>query len=152
MDKMSIITLVLFAVVICMAGALVGYNIKGEAAVPAPVVAPDQIKAYGINDNGSTVIVTKNESLIILLEENPTTGYRWNATHTDGLTIVGDDYIPGNSSLIGSGGVRVWMIKATGLGDQSFSAVYSRPWENCTPCDGQFGMKIIVHDYNENGL
>ena len=80
----------------------------------------------------------------IILKENPTTGYSWNASVTSGLEIVNDSYNPPTSRLMGAGGEHQWTIRGTAVGNQTFSAVYRRPWEAPSPDDIIYVQHFLV--------
>lgn len=80
----------------------------------------------------------------IYLMENPTTGYSWNVTVTDGLKITEDSYSPTSEVGIGGGGDHHWVIEATVPGNQTFSAIYHRPWEAPSPDDATYIERFIV--------
>jgi len=80
----------------------------------------------------------------IYLEENPTTGYSWNATVTDGLKVVNDSYSQTSDMKIGGGGDRHWTIEGMEAGNQTFSAVYKRPWEEPSPDDATYTELFTV--------
>lgn len=81
----------------------------------------------------------------ISLKENPTTGYSWNVTVTDGLVIIDDTFVgPDNKRLVGAGGTHIWTLKATGVGNQSFSGVYRRSWEPADDSDTRYVKEFIV--------
>jgi inhibitor of cysteine peptidase len=161
MNKINIMALVLAALIILGSGVIIGYTAKGEAQCQVALqnvsddtsipTSYDPVNFFGISDSNSTAIVTKDTTFILMLDENPTTGFQWNLTHTDGLTIIDDKFIPANTSLIGAGGIHAWEIMAIGHGSQSLNATYSRPWENATESGSQFGMNVIIHDTDENG-
>ncbi|WP_235855600.1 protease inhibitor I42 family protein [Methanofollis fontis] len=96
--------------------------------------------------DGTTVDLTEGESVTIELEENPTTGYQWNATVSNGLVIVSDTYTVDEhpAGMVGVGGTRTWVVRADGSGIQTFSAVYHRPWENVTATDTAFSVTFNV--------
>ena len=161
MNKINIVALALAALIILGAGVIIGYTVKGEAqgqvatqnasddaSIPTSY---DPVNFFGISDSNSTAIVTKDTTFVLMLDENPNTGFQWNLTHTDGLTVIDDKFIPANSSLIGAGGIHAWEIMAIGHGGQSLNATYYRPWENATENETQFGMNVIIHDQDENG-
>ena len=111
----------------------------------APNVTPAQSAVYTIHDSGKTVPLGLQQSLSIRLPENPTTGYSWNATVSDGLVITDTAYTPeaAATNLTGVGGARNWTVKGVGAGTQRFSAVYVRPWEpNLTA--NQFNLTVQV--------
>lgn len=71
-----------------------------------------------------------DQPFTINLDENPTTGYQWQAETTPGLQIVSSTYsnrcAPG---IQGCGGVHTWVLKGTQRGLQQFIAHYARSWE-----------------------
>ena len=139
-------------------GMLAGANIRGGSpGTPADYTighAPDNIldsvRFYGMGDNNTTVIAMNNSTFVVLLAENPTTGYRWSVNCTGGLTVIGDRYIPSDTQLVGSGGTHAWAIAITDHGEQTFSAVNARPWEPGT--EGEFKLTIYAHNVDENSL
>ena len=153
MNSTNVVAMALAAVMLLAAGIIIGYTLNGEAQVAtAPlIITNDPVNFYGISNNNSTVIVTKNETFGLLLAENPTTGYQWSLNLTGGLSVVSDKYIADNGSLIGGGGIHVWVIKAMEHGDQAVSASYQRSWENTTANEVQYLLNVVVHDANENG-
>jgi inhibitor of cysteine peptidase len=118
-------------------------------AVPtttAPVGEKD-MNVYNENANGSTAkIPLGTGGCIVRLAENPSTGYSWNATVTSGLAIVNDTYTqdPVSQGMVGAGGTHSWTLKGTAAGEQKFSAVYKRPWENVTGSEDTFVLHILV--------
>ncbi|NLV27587.1 MAG: protease inhibitor I42 family protein [Methanomicrobiales archaeon] len=86
------------------------------------------------------------ETTEISLKENPTTGYTWNVSVTDGLVIVDDTFIgPDDKRVVGAGGTHVWRIKATDVGSQFFSGVYRRSWEPPGDDDTRYSKEFNVH-------
>lgn len=84
-----------------------------------------------VGETGDITTLTLNKGTVftIRLDENPTTGYSWNASVTSGLTVLNSTYVSSGSGLMGAGGVHEWKIEAIGTGAQQFNAVYERPWE-----------------------
>ena len=84
--------------------------------------------------NGSTIAVPLNTTLTLELAENPSTGYSWNLTLTEGLRVASDEYVPAatNATVVGAGGHHRWEIVTVATGLQEISGVYVRPWENAT--------------------
>jgi predicted secreted protein len=97
------------------------------------------------NDNGSTAEIVANQRFAIKLNENPTTGYGWNASTSSGLTILSSDFQENAHAdgMVGVGGVRTWVLQATGDGNQTFDAVYGRSWE--TPSGNETSYELIVN-------
>ncbi len=83
-----------------------------------------------IMDNDTLQEVDLGTYVRISLEENPSTGYRWQYTIQEGtMEIVTDDYIPPEDPIPGAGGIRVITLKMISVGDFSFLMNYIRDWE-----------------------
>ena len=103
-------------------------------------------RTYGAGDDGQTVSIKKGEALRLSLPENPSTGYSWNLTLSNGLYLVGDEYSSDDTSgrLVGAGGTHSWDIRATGIGPQQILGVYRRPWESTTAPEKTFALTVQV--------
>lgn len=102
--------------------------------------------AFNETANGTAVNVTKGGIVGISLRENPTTGYSWNTTLSAGLTLLNDTYTvdPHAEGMVGVGGTHLWLVRADAAGDQTFSAIYKRPWENTTGTEETFLLTLKV--------
>lgn len=87
-------------------------------------------------DNGTNVIINKNDTFLIKLEENPTTGYRWSLDNPDFHTyfkVEYDNYIcHSDDPAPGDGGTRIFTIIAIKDGETKIIANYRRPWTLAT--------------------
>jgi inhibitor of cysteine peptidase len=113
---------------------------------PTQVEVKD-VEVYNEIANGTTVKIQPGTGgLIVQLAENPSTGYSWNATVTSGLTIIDDAYEadPQSPGMVGAGGTHFWIVSGTSEGEQKFSAVYMRPWENVTGSEETFVLNVLV--------
>ncbi|MCX6693533.1 MAG: protease inhibitor I42 family protein [Methanomicrobiales archaeon] len=103
---------------------------------------------FSERENGETVRVTlgSQELIIVDLVENPSTGYSWGTFITQGLEVVNNSYLQdvGTEGLSGADGVREWTLKALILGNQSFSAVYRRPWDHQGVGASRYSLYILV--------
>ena len=117
-------------------------------AVPTTTapVGENNMNVYNENANGSTAKIPLNGGCIVRLAENPSTGYSWNATVTSGLAIVNDTYEadPLSQGRVGAGGTHSWILEGTAAGEQKFSAVYMRSWENVTGSEETFVLYVLV--------
>ncbi len=95
-------------------------------------------------DETGPIEMALNSTTDILLKENPTTGYMWNATVTSGLEIVNDTYIAPENQIPGASGMHEWTVKAIAPGNQTFTAVYHRPWEPVTAIDVTYTVKFVI--------
>jgi inhibitor of cysteine peptidase len=87
-------------------------------------------------DNGKTVMATVGSSLMVQLKGNPTTGYVWALTSTNGdsVSITGDwSYTPDSGGLVGGGGVFDLPMQAVRVGVTTLSFNYARPSDPQNP-------------------
>lgn len=103
-------------------------------------------KVYGVNADGTTVTLKKGEALRVSLPENPSTGYSWDLSLSDGLYLVSDQYIREDTVIrrVGAGGIHTWDIRAKGIGSQQITGVYRRPWEVNTAPEKTFTLNVRV--------
>jgi inhibitor of cysteine peptidase len=87
-------------------------------------------RTFTESDNGKSITLNKGQVIKVQLNENPTTGYRWEPTVSSGIQITGDTYVASASGRMGAGGIHTWTLKITGTGDQHFNAEYKRSWES----------------------
>jgi inhibitor of cysteine peptidase len=108
---------------------VVGESSCGTATCPAQGV-PAWFHVYTDEDNGRTVQELLGENFNIRLMENPTTGYSWNLSVSNGLRMTGDEYIPSQAGgqVVGGGGIHSFHLVATGKGEHTVTGEYRRPW------------------------
>ena len=87
-------------------------------------------RTFTENDAASLVALQNAENFTIALEENPTTGYRWNlqASDSDAIKVLGSDYQPGGGG-VGAGGQRTFRLQAARVGDHTVTLELRRSWE-----------------------
>jgi inhibitor of cysteine peptidase len=134
MDGKTLTILVISIIVALCVGLIIGSFVIGAPAGNTPKGAdnstiPESGLIVGETGNITTLNLNKGTVFTVRLNENPTTGYSWNASVTSGLTILNSTYVSSGSGLMGAGGVHEWKIEATGTGTQQFNAVYERSWE-----------------------
>jgi len=113
-----------------------------QTPVPAPALPP----SFDQTDNGGNYSVSLGAAIELRLPENPSTGYSWNLSVPAGIAVLNDSYLPGDTSgrLVGSGGTRVWFLKAVQPGEQVVSGVYRRPWEPVAGNETRFRLTLLV--------
>jgi inhibitor of cysteine peptidase len=118
-------------------------------STPAPAASPSATLTNTTMPGASTsapITLPAGTTTTIELRENPTTGYVWNVTLSPGLTIVNTTYLQDNGTAdkVGAGGTHQWLVRAVSAGNQTFSAIYKRPWEPATGNETQFTQFITV--------
>lgn len=103
-------------------------------------------KVFTEKQNAASADVKIGELVTIRLEENPTTGYSWNMSFTDGLEVVKDEYISSAQvGIVGAGGVHEWSVQANSAGYYNVSGIYKRPWENITGDEATFNLTLSIN-------
>ena len=76
---------------------------------------------------GSTIEIGVDEVFAVELEENPTTGYRWDFTADAGVDVVSSSYAVSAGGGVGGAGVRQFVFRA---GTQGEFAIRGRLWRS----------------------
>jgi predicted secreted protein len=110
-----------------------GQNLSAKT-IPEQVVLTEE-------DNGSSVNVYKGQELIIELESNPSTGYRWEIREIDKsiFRLSGIEFGKPETDLLGAPQKQVFRFEVIAKGETIIRLVYWRPWE-----------KIPIYPYSVN--
>lgn len=101
-------------------------------------------------NNGDSINLKVEDTVIIRLESNPTTGYSWilnENTDTSIVSMVDSEYIQSaeDEELVGAGGHEVLTFKAVSKGKTSIVLNYERPWEEAEEPLETFEINISVN-------
>jgi inhibitor of cysteine peptidase len=94
------------------------------------------------HDRGRTVTLNAGSILTVRLQENPTTGYRWSASMSKGIELIGDRYETGGA--IGAASVRVFEFRAMKKGSYQINMKNWREFDGASSEIDRFDAKIIV--------
>jgi predicted secreted protein len=94
--------------------------------------------------NGEIVTIPMGTRVLVRLNENPTTGYTWNATASKGLDIISDTYTAPDTSRMGAAGYHEWILSPKTVDTYIFKTVSLRPWEGAKATDDSFSLVILV--------
>jgi len=114
-----------------------------------PPVEPEEVNVDE-NDADSQVELEQGRILVITLESNPSTGYRWEQVETQEsiLQQMGEaEFKPsdtGESPPPGTGGWEIFRFKAISAGQTSLKLVYHRPWEEDVEPLKTFSLQVVV--------
>jgi len=98
------------------------------------------------SDSGKTVEVDVGDKLELSLQENATTGYRWEIEDLDHkiISVKDEDYQPA-SGKVGSGGSKKWSLKAIAPGKTECRLKLWRQFEGNSSVQKRFSVTVIVH-------
>jgi len=130
-------------------GSIATIQTTSAAGTPLPATTAQEGKkmvTFTEQDNGTTGTIAANTRFAVTLAENPTTGYSWNASTSNGLSILSSDFQENQHAegMVGVGGTRTWVILASGTGNQTFSATYLRSWEPVTGNEHGYTLNIRI--------
>jgi inhibitor of cysteine peptidase len=103
-----------------------------------------------IGDSGSQVEVKKGQILVISLESNPTTGYRWEVLKINETMLeqLGESEFLSSQSedIVGAGGVEVLRFETVGVGTTYLELGYRRFWEEDVAPLMIYSLSIVVRE------
>lgn len=94
-------------------------------------------------DNGRTIDIVAGELVTVSLNENPTTGYRWEVENMSGLEIV-SDLFQSTGNAIGAGGIRLFQFRASSVGRHELLLKNWRKWEDDRSVVNRFEVIIFA--------
>ena len=100
--------------------------------------------------NGRQVELQKGQTLVITLESNPTTGFRWEMVEIEEsiLRQMGEPEFkvsdPREPPPPGTGGWETWRFEAMSPGQAALKLVYHRPWEEDVEPLETFSVQVMV--------
>ena len=92
--------------------------------------------------------LARGDEVVIRLPENPTTGYRWQLTHSGGgeLALVDERFVPGSGSTgVGAAGDRVVRYLGRKAGEVRVEAVLRRDWDPPEASSQKREFAIVVN-------
>ncbi len=97
------------------------------------------------DDRGKSIEASPGDVILVQLEENPTTGYRWAVTEVDGrvLDLNESDYSRMDEAGIGGGGTRAFAFTAQSPGTTRLELQLRQEWDPENPED-RFEVTIQV--------
>lgn len=130
----------------CTGGPAGNNSTSPASSPPANSTLPVMTGNITGQKTSSAITLPAGTTTTIELQENPTTGYAWNVTLSPGLLIENNTYLQdkGTADRVGAGGTHQWVVRGVSAGNQTFSAIYKRPWEPATGNETQFTEFITV--------
>jgi len=137
MSKRNVLITVLGVVALIAAVALGAMALSGDEPGSAS-------STFTAGDDGSAVAVRVGDTVTVVLEGNPTTGYSWQVEAVDQAVLAaGDPEYVSESDLIGAGGMYTFTFTAVAPGETPIRLVYLRPWETVAPLE-TFTLSVTV--------
>ena len=125
------------AAMISMIGVLIltgcnAFHIQGDRQTPQPKevqITEDELAC------GTGVGLNVGDTLILILNGNPSTGYTWDVAFYVHPVIepTGEPEYQSDSNLVGAGGTYTFHFLATGEGEAKLAMIYHRPFDKDAP-------------------
>lgn len=121
----------------------------GGSSVNAPAESSVD-KTLTNSDNNSNTTLKVGDTLTVVLNSNPSTGYSWKVSAVDEKVLqpVGEPQfsLGSKTPVPGAGGTQTFTFNAAGKGKTTLTLIYVRPWEtNVTPTpNDQFSVNVTV--------
>ena len=98
-----------------------------------------------MTEDGGVVHATVDDTVVIRLPENPTTGVRWDVERMEGpAQLVGDDYELAASGGIGAASIRVLTLQPRGRGQLQLNLKRWQQWEGESSIDATFSCTVQI--------
>src|SRR5262245_13392084 len=110
--------------------------------------SPMSTTTLTLADSGHAVDLRLGDRLVLQLEENPTTGYRWALEPFDEEVLSLDDvaYAPAREGGLGGGGQRAWTFSARKPGTATLQLKLWRPWEGDASVTARFTAALQIRE------
>jgi inhibitor of cysteine peptidase len=116
-------------------------------ALVLPATAAAATVRIDAHDNGGRVALHVGDVLVVVLANNPTTGYDWYVKRRDPavLGFAGRRYVPAPNPkhLVGHGGTEYLRFRAVGAGSSGLVLQRVRPFDRSHPA-GTFRVQVRV--------
>ncbi len=100
------------------------------------------------DSDGKTVKMNLNDKIIVILKNNPTTGYSWTITRRDSrmLKFIRKVYDPTKPIVPGSGGKDYFEFYCVKEGINRLKLVYSRQWKKDIQRSDSFTVLLQINN------
>lgn len=99
-------------------------------------------------DSGAEIVLNVGQELILELESNPTTGYRWEVVDSTDeiLRLKGEPQFESSAGgeLVGAGGVEIFRFEALQEGQAALWMIYHRSFEEGVEPMKTFSLQVVV--------
>ena len=114
------------------------------------VYPPAETVEVNEDNNGGQIELERGQVLVVSLESNPSTGYRWEPSKNNKSVLqqLGKPEFKASETsdppMVGAGGREIFRFKAVSAGQMNLELVYHRAWENAEPLK-TFSIQVTVN-------
>lgn len=133
----------LIALVVLCAWATISCSTGSFATETAPEEA---VVWVTVEQDGTQVNLGRGDFLLVRLESNPSTGYRWEVRNNDAAVLrqLGESQFEASSSAIGAGGTETFSFEAIAEGTSVLVMIYHRSFEEDEEPLDTFRLRVVV--------
>jgi inhibitor of cysteine peptidase len=115
-----------------------------SSTLPTPPVSENRTVQVTEEVNGTQINLIEGDTLLVTLESNPSTGYRWeiDAIAPEVLQQVGEPLFQPSSNQLGAGGTETFRFFVVGTGASVLRLFYRRPFEDEDPLE-IFSLRVV---------
>ncbi|MBL8351135.1 MAG: protease inhibitor I42 family protein [Burkholderiaceae bacterium] len=93
--------------------------------------------------DGQTVIAPVGSTLVLVLDESPTTGHVWvDRSEGGGLTAAGDEFSPARAGVAGAGGEHRFRWRVLQPGIHRLQLALVQPWAGGAPPADRYTVTV----------
>jgi parallel beta-helix repeat protein len=103
------------------------------------------------DDDGGLIELETGQVLVVTLESNPTTGYRWEVQQVQ-ASVIGQiggvefkPFVEDGKPVVGAGGWEIFRFRAVGIGQVTLQMVYHKSWEEDAEPLRTFTLDVAVN-------
>ncbi len=122
-------------------------GVGGQQTATLAAKAPSNDVVLTENDNGRDIDLTTNNTLIVKLSSNPSTGYAWSVAGDPApLKLQKSTFrkSKAKNGMVGASGTAVFQLTASSAGMTNLTLVYRRSWEYNVPPMKTFSVRVNV--------
>lgn len=99
----------------------------------------------GVTEDGRESSASVNDTIVLRLPENPTTGVRWDFDQLEGpVRLIGDEYEPSTGAGIGAAAIRVLTLQPQDTGRIRIKLKRWQNWEGESTIDATFSWAARI--------
>ena len=99
------------------------------------------------DNDGGQVELEQGQILVVTLESNPSTGYRWELVENNESILKHfgqSEFKSSDPTMVGAGGWEIFRFKAVSAGQMTLELVYHRSWEDVEPLK-TYSIQVTVN-------
>jgi len=97
-------------------------------------------------DQGKSITVKAGDTITVTLNENPTTGFRWEVEKYDAdiIALRNSSFVPPATSSPGAGGEHVFMFEGKKPGTAQLALELKRNWQASDAVTKRYAVSVSV--------